>query len=151
MGEEAIEEKVKTLFERMKTVEEKVFGNGRSGLVEDTAAMKSDLATIKKQNLALADAKEQMQDNGEKLVIRMNNAWAAVETSHKKLQIAHDAIAQAEENLRLNKDYYRVGTTKMTDLLLAQEQYQQARDRYTDAYAALQTKILEYRQATGQQ
>ena len=106
---------------------------------------------IKKQNLALADAKEQMQDNGEKLVIRMNNAWAAVETSHKKLQIAHDAIAQAEENLRLNKDYYRVGTTKMTDLLLAQEQYQQARDRYTDAYAALQTKILEYRQATGQQ
>ena len=106
---------------------------------------------IKKQNLALADAKEQMQDNGEKLVIRMNNAWAAVETSHKKLQIAHDAIAQAEENLRLNKDYYRVGTTKMTDLLLAQEQYQQARDRYTDAYAALQTRILEYRQATGQQ
>ena len=81
----------------------------------------------------------------------VNNAWAAVETSHKKLQIAHDAIAQAEENLRLNKDYYRVGTTKMTDLLLAQEQYQQARDRYTDAYAALQTKILEYRQATGQQ
>ena len=53
MGEEAIEEKVKTLFERMKALEEKVFGNGRSGLVEDTAAMKSDLATIKKQNLAI--------------------------------------------------------------------------------------------------
>ncbi len=105
---------------------------------------------IKKQNLALADAKEQMQDNGEKLVIRMNNAWAAVETSHKKLQIAHDAIAQAEENLRLNKDYYRVGSTKMSDLLLAQQQYQQARDRYTDAFANFQTKQLEYRHATGQ-
>ena len=38
----------------------------------------------------------------------------------------------------------------MTDLLLAQEQYQHARDRFTDAYAAFQTKILEYRQATGQ-
>ena len=106
---------------------------------------------IKKQKLALDDAREQLADNGQKLIIHMNSAWAAVETSHKKLVIAHNAIAQAEENLRLNKDYYRVGTTKMTDLLLAQEQYQQACDRYTDAYAALQTKILEYRQATGQE
>ena len=105
---------------------------------------------IKKQSLALDDAKEQMEDNGQKLIIRMNNAWAAVETSHKKLVIAHDAIEQAEENLRLNKDYYRVGQTKMIDLLLAQEQYQHARDRYTDAFADFQTKQLEYRQATGQ-
>ncbi len=105
---------------------------------------------MKKQKLALEDAKEQLQDNGQKLIIRMNNAWSAVETSHKKLLIAHDAIEQAEENLRLNKDYYRVGTTKMSDLLLAQEQYQQARDRYTDAFADFQTKQLEYRQATGQ-
>ena len=105
---------------------------------------------IKKKSLALEDAKEQLQDNSQKLIIRMNNAWAAVETSHKKLIIAHDAITQSEENLRLNRDYYRVGTTKMTDLLFAQEQFQQARDRYTDAYADFQTKQLEYRQATGQ-
>ena len=105
---------------------------------------------VKKQKLALDDAREQLEDNSQKLIIRMNSAWAAVETSHKKLVIAHSAIAQAEENLRLNKDYYRVGTTKMTDLLLAQEQYQQACDRYTDAYATMQTKILEYRQVTGQ-
>ena len=105
---------------------------------------------IKRQKLALQDAQEQMEDNGQKLIIRMNNAWAAIETSHKKLQIAADAIVQAEENLRLNKDYYRVGSTKMSDLLLAQQQYQQARDRYTDAFADFQTKQLEYRQATGQ-
>ena len=106
---------------------------------------------IKKQKLALADAQEQMKDNGQKLIIRMNKAWADVETSHKKLLIAHDAIEQAEENLRLNKDYYQVGQTKMSDLLLAQQQYQQARDRYTDAFADFQTKQLEYRQATGQE
>ena len=105
---------------------------------------------IKKKKLALDDAREMMEDNGQKLIIRMNNAWSAVETSHKKLLIAHDAIAQAEENLRLHKDYYRVGTTNMTDLLLAEEHYQQACDRYTDAYAGMQTKMLEYRQATGQ-
>lgn len=65
--------------------------------------------------------------------------------------IAADAIAQAEENLRLNRDYYRVGATKMSDLLEAQEQYQQACDRYTDAFAEFQMKQLEYRQATGQE
>ena len=105
---------------------------------------------IKKKKLALDDAREMMEDNGQKLIIYMNNAWSAVETSHRKLVIAHDAIAQAEENLRLHRDYYRVGTTTMTDLLLAEEQYQQACDRYTDAYASMQTKMLEYRQATGQ-
>ena len=106
---------------------------------------------IKKQKLALADAREQLTDKGQKLVIHMNSSWAAVETSHKKLLIAHNAIIQAEENLRLNKDYYRVGSTKMSDLLLAEQQYQAACDRYTDAYANMQTKILEYRQATGQE
>ena len=90
---------------------------------------------IKKQKLALADAREQLTDKGQKLVIHMNSSWAAVETSHKKLLIAHNAIMQAEENLRLNKDYYRVGSTKMSDLLLAEQQYQAACDRYTDAYA----------------
>lgn len=105
---------------------------------------------IKRQKLAYEDAKEQLEDSSEKLIIHMNNAWSAVESSHKKLLIAHDAIAQADENLRLHKDYYSVGKTNMSDLLKAQEQYQSARDRYTDAYALFQTKQLEYRKATGQ-
>lgn len=75
--------------------------------------------------------------------------WGGSHAIKKKLAL-DDAIAQAEENLRLHRDYYRVGTTTMTDLLLAEEQYQQACDRYTDAYASLQTKMLECRQATGQ-
>lgn len=65
-------------------------------------------------------------------------------------ELAKRGIEQSEENLRLNHDYYRAGTVTMNDLLDAQQQYQQCRDRYTDAYAALQTKILEYRQSVGQ-
>ena len=53
MSEEAIEERVRTLFEQMKLVKDKLFGNGQPGLVSDVSAMKSDLATIKKQNLAI--------------------------------------------------------------------------------------------------
>ena len=104
---------------------------------------------IKKQRLALDDAKEQMQDNGQKLIIRMNNAWSSVETSYKKLQIARDAITQAEENLRLNRNQYQAGISKMSDLLEAQLLYQQALDRRTDAYADYQNRLLEYRQTVG--
>lgn len=53
MSEEAIEERVKTLFERLKVLEEKVLGNGRPGLVEDMAGVKSDMTMIKRMLLAV--------------------------------------------------------------------------------------------------
>ena len=59
-------------------------------------------------------------------------------------------VEQVSLFLRLNRDYYRAGTSKMSDLLEAQLLYQQALDRRTDAYADYQNKLLEYRQATGQ-
>ncbi len=105
---------------------------------------------IKKQRLAYEQARDQMADASEKLVINMNNCWANVETSYKQLAIARKSIEQSEENLRLNNDYYRAGTTTMSDLLDAQSSYQQSRDQYVDAYIEYQQNLLKYRQATGQ-
>lgn len=53
MSEEATSENVKTIFHRLERVEDKLFGNGQPGLVSEVSAMKSDLSTIKKQNLAI--------------------------------------------------------------------------------------------------
>ncbi len=105
---------------------------------------------IKKQRLAYEQARDQMADVSQKLVINMNNCWANVETRHKQLAIARKSIEQSEENLRLNNDYYRAGTTTMSDLLDAQSSYQQSRDQYVDAYIDYQQNLLKYRQATGQ-
>jgi len=105
---------------------------------------------IKRRNIEQQKAEEQLADNSELLKIRMQNAWNNVEESRQQLQIAHRSIEQAEENLRLNRDYYRAGTSKMSDLLEAQLLYQQSLDHRTDAYADYQNKLLEYRQATGQ-
>lgn len=105
---------------------------------------------IKRKKIALQQAEEQLVDNSELLKIRMQNAWNNVEESRQQLAIAKRSIEQAEENLRLNRDYYKAGTSKMSDLLEAQLLYQQALDKHTDAYADLQNKLLEYRQATGQ-
>ena len=105
---------------------------------------------VKRKKIAQQQAEEQLTDNSQLLKIRMQNAWNNVEESHQQLQIAQRSIEQAEENLRLNRDYYRAGTSKMSDLLEAQLLYQQSVDRRTDAFADYQYKILEYRQATGQ-
>ena len=53
MNLEAIEENVKTLFNRVEKLEEKVLGNGQPGLVVEVAGMKSDMTTIKRMLLAV--------------------------------------------------------------------------------------------------
>ncbi|MBQ6379098.1 MAG: TolC family protein [Prevotella sp.] len=106
---------------------------------------------VKRKKIAQQQAEEQLADHAELLKIRMQKAWNDVEESRQQQTIAKRGIDQAEENLRLNRNYYKAGTSKMSDLLEAQLLYQQALDKHTDACADLQNKLLEYRQATGQQ
>ncbi len=106
---------------------------------------------IKRRNIEHKKAQEQLTDNAEKLAIRMRAAWNAVEESFQQLILAESSIQQAEENLRINRNYYRAGTSRMADLLEAQMLYQQTLDRRTDAFAEHQRSILAYRHASGQQ
>jgi outer membrane protein TolC len=105
---------------------------------------------IKRRKIEHQKAIEQLEDNTQLLKIRMQNAWNGVEESYQQLQLAKRSIEQATENLRLNRNYYRAGTSKMSDLLEAQLLYQQSLDKHTDAFADYQNKLLEYKQATGQ-
>ncbi len=105
---------------------------------------------IKRRKVEHQQAQEQLQDNAELLKIKMQSAWNSVEESYQQLLLAQLSIEQAEANLRLNRDYYNAGMTKMSDLLEAQMLYQQSCDKRTDAFADYQNKLLEYRQATGQ-
>lgn len=106
---------------------------------------------IKRKKIEYQKAVDEQHDKAQLLQIRMQNAWNNVEEARQQLDIAKRSIEQAEENLRLNRNFYRAGTSKMSDLLEAQLLYQQSLDRRTDAYADYQNKLLEYRQATGQQ
>ena len=105
---------------------------------------------VKRRKIEQQKAEEQLADNAELLQIRMQNAYNSVVEARQQLTIAQRSIQQAEENLRLNRNYYRAGTCTMSNLLEAQMLYQQALDKHIDAYADLQNKILEYRQSTGQ-
>ncbi len=105
---------------------------------------------IKRKKIAYQQAVDEQHDKAELLTIRMQKAWNDVVEARQQLDIARRSIQQADENLRLHRDYYRAGTCRMADLLEAQLLYQQSCDKHTDTYADLQNKLLEYRQSTGQ-
>ena len=105
---------------------------------------------IKRRKIEHQKAVEQLEDNSQLLQIRMQNAWNGVEEAYQQLLLAQRSIEQSAENLRLNRNYYNAGISKMSDLLEAQMLYQQSCDRRTDAFADYQNKLLEYRQAIGQ-
>lgn len=104
---------------------------------------------IKKRKLQVANAENRLSDNSELLMIAMRKSWTDLQDAYRQILIAQNSIEQSTENLRLNEDYYRAGTTTMSDLLDAQSMYRQSRDKYVDAYAQFQIKTVEYLQATG--
>ena len=105
---------------------------------------------IKRRKIEHQKAVEQLEDHSQLLQIRMQNAWNGVEESYQQLLLAQRSIEQATENLRLNRNYYKAGVSKMSDLLEAQMLYQQSCDKRTDAFADYQNKLQEYRQSIGQ-
>jgi len=105
---------------------------------------------VKHKKIELQKAQEQLEDNAQLLGIRLQKTWNDADEARQLVEISSRGIKQAEENLRLNRDYYRAGTSTMSNLLEAQLLYQQARDRHTEAFADLQHKLLLYRQAGGE-
>lgn len=104
---------------------------------------------MKRQQLKWKSAENDRRDQGEMLVIRMRKAWNDLSDAYKQLGIAQESIAQSEENLRLNTDYYQAGTASISDLLDAQTLFQQSHDRYVEAYTQYEIKKREYLQSTG--
>lgn len=104
---------------------------------------------IKKQELRLHNAENQLADQSQLLVLRMMRAWDDVTDAYRQVEIAQESIAQASENLRLFSDYYAAGTCNMSELLDAQTLYRQSRDRYVESYTQYEVKKSEYLLATG--
>lgn len=100
---------------------------------------------IKRKKMAVMNAQNDMNDQSQLLQINMESNWLAVVNAHEQLKIAKQSINQSEENLRLNQNYYKAGTNKMSDVLDAEYQFQNAHDKFIDAFADYQQKITEYK------
>ena len=107
--------------------------------------------SVKRQIAAERKAEVDREDNRQMLLINMQNQWDNLDNAYKQVQLARKSIEQSDENLRLNEDYYKAGTSTMSDVLDAQTLSRQARDRYSDAVASYLDCRTAYLQATGRQ
>lgn len=104
---------------------------------------------VKRSKIEASNARLEKDNLSQMLTLRMDNAWDDLTASHRKMSIAHESIAQADENLRLNRNYYNAGLTTITDLLDAQTLYRQAADGYAEAYCGFCECRARYLDATG--
>lgn len=105
--------------------------------------------SVKKQRYRYQNALTQLDDGAEQLIIRMQKVWNDLDNAYRQILVAANSIEQSTENLRLNEDYYKAGTSTMSDLLDAQTLFRQSRDRYAEAWSQYEIKKTEYLQATG--
>ena len=105
--------------------------------------------SMRRKKNAVRAAELDRQEASQMLIVRMESAYTSLNTAYQQIGVARKSIEQAQENLRLEQDFYHAGTSTMSDLLKAQSSFQQANDDFVDAWITYQEKRLEYLQATG--
>lgn len=105
--------------------------------------------SVRKYKYRYQNAVTEFDNGSEQLIIRMQKAQIDLSNAYQLALIARNSIEQSEENLRLNEQYYKAGTSSMSDLLEAQQLFQQSRDKYAEAYSKYEISKTEYLQATG--
>lgn len=88
-------------------------------------------------------------ENKNLIKVDIDTKWNTLNESFKQIEISRDAIAQAEENLRIQREYYNAGTATLSNMLEAETLRQQAADSYTEAVTGYYTAVCAYLVATG--
>src|SRR5574344_1650691 len=104
---------------------------------------------VKQQQIAERMAQQSREDNRQLLLIQMQSAYNDLDNAYKQIGLDQTRLQKSAENLRLYEDYYKVGTSTMSDLLDAQTQDQQAKDQYVEAVTQYLNSRTAYFIATG--
>ena len=94
-------------------------------------------------------AKDFRQDKRELISLQIQDAYDNLSSAYQQTQIAQKSIVRAEENMRINREYYHNGITTMTVLLDAQRQLQQAKTQYNAALSEYLQAKTRYLISTG--
>lgn len=103
----------------------------------DAAKIDKEISTLK------------LEKNRQLLQLEVEQARLNLNLAYERIQMSETALNQAEENLRVTQDNYEVGMEKLTDLLKAQTQWQEAHSNLIDAKTDLKIKKTNWLKATG--
>jgi outer membrane protein TolC len=113
-------------------------------LFDGSTRHKSD--AIVRQALAL---KEQRDELTSMIGLQVRQAWLDAQESQKRVEVAKQTIAQANENLKVSTDRYQQGLSVNTDLLKAEDLRTMAHDNLNNAQYDLALATLHLRYALG--
>ena len=99
---------------------------------------------IRRNKLALQQARNDYDDTQRKLRIDIHQAWNNLTEAYRQIGIARTSVEEAEDNLRMASDQYTVGRTTITDLLDAETLHRQALDHLSTALADYHVRLADY-------
>ena len=118
---------------------------GFAALRVPLSAFWSEHHEYKRKKIEEQKANDFRRDKRELITLQIQDAYDNLQSTYKQTQIAEKSIIRAEENLHINREYYREGLTTMSVLLDAQRQQQTALTQRATAlceYLQAKTKYL---------
>ena len=95
--------------------------------------------SVIRQAIAL---KEQRDDLSSQIALQVRQAWLEIQETQKRIEVTRQAIAQAEENMKVTADRYREGLSNNTDVLRAEYLRTVTHDNFNNAsYNHSQAKV----------
>ncbi|MDR2927097.1 MAG: TolC family protein [Cytophagaceae bacterium] len=104
---------------------------------------------IKIARIAYQMSTLEMEKNVKLMNIEAQNALKEFQNSFLMIQTAEEALAEAENNLRLSSNNYELQMGTVIDILDAQARWQEAYSNIIEARANCKIKEVEYKKAAG--
>lgn len=92
-------------------------------------------------------AMKQAATDGVRMEVR--KAYYDTDASRQQIEVAHAAITEAQESLRINQDRYDTGLITITDLLGAEESARRSQTDYWEALCRFHTSFANLELASG--
>lgn len=90
-----------------------------------------------------------LENSTDMMRLEIASARFNIQDALTRVTMAHNALLQARENLKISNDQYQVGMENLINLLEAQAQWQQAWSQWIDAKAMLHLSESQYLKAIG--
>ncbi|MDE7413409.1 MAG: TolC family protein [Muribaculaceae bacterium] len=104
---------------------------------------------VRKAKLEVERAQLDLEENTKLLELQARQTAMNLEDGLSLIKTAEVAMAQAEENMRVMQERYDEGMSNLTDLMDAQNQWQQARSDMIEATTQYQIYRVEWLRAIG--
>ncbi len=82
--------------------------------------------------------------------VEVEEALQAISLSRERIHVARDALAAAEEDLKLSQERYNVGAATVLDLITAQVAWARARSDYVSALSDAHVAVMALRRVRGE-